>query len=223
MPETKTGLLIVDDEPLIRMSFSLILTEVGCAVRSVEDGLSALAEIRREIPEILISDLNMPGMSGFALLQVVRRRFPQVQVIAMSGAFAGTEVPLGVAADAFFQKGCSPSALLKILESLPDRGRKTPPPPAPSVPIWIARNGQNSSGEAYVTIECPECLRSFPQVLQGTIGSACQTDCIFCGAMVRYAIVPPAELATFKRRDSSAKPKRRFMRKQELKAISSGR
>lgn len=222
MPETKGRLLIVDDEPLIRMSLTETLTEVGYAVRSAEDGLSALAEIRREFPEILISDLNMPGMSGFELLPVIRQRFPGIRVIAMSGTYYGDEALSGVAADAFFQKGCSLGALVKIVESLPWPERKTSTPPAPA-PVWIARNHRNTSGEACVTIECPECLRSFPQVLEDTIGSTCETDCISCGALVRYAIVQPAELSTFKHRQSSAKPKHRFMRKQELKAASSGR
>ena len=55
-----------------------------------EDGFSALAEIRKEVPDILLSDLNMPRMSGFELLSVVRRRFPSIRTIAMSGAFMAT-------------------------------------------------------------------------------------------------------------------------------------
>src|SRR5580658_11019572 len=92
-------LLIVDDEPSIRFSLSCVLAEIGYDVRSAEDGFSALLEIRNEVPEILLSDLNMPGMSGFELLSQVRRQFPAIQTIAMSGAFHGDEVPSGVAAD----------------------------------------------------------------------------------------------------------------------------
>jgi len=43
-------------------------------------------------------------MSGFELLSVVRRRFPAIQLIAMSGAFSGDGIPPGVAADAFMKK-----------------------------------------------------------------------------------------------------------------------
>ena len=89
MPETKASLLIVDDEPSIRESLSFVLTEVGYSVRATEDGFSALIEIQKEIPDIILSDLNMPGMSGFELLSVVRRRFPAIPMIAMSGAFSG--------------------------------------------------------------------------------------------------------------------------------------
>jgi CheY-like chemotaxis protein len=41
-------------------------------VRCAADGLAALVEINQEIPEILLSDLNMPGMSGFELLPLAR-------------------------------------------------------------------------------------------------------------------------------------------------------
>ena len=111
-------LLIVDDEPLIRASLSEVLAELGFSVRSAEDGFSALAEIRKDIPDILLSDLNMPDMSGFKLLSVVHRRFPSIRVIAMSGAFSGDEVPSGVAADAFYQKGCGVRSFLRIIGGL---------------------------------------------------------------------------------------------------------
>ena len=111
-------LLVVDDEPSIRTSMSQVLTEIGYSVRSAQDGFSALVEIRKEIPEIILSDLNMPEMSGFELLSLVRRRYPAIRLIAMSGAFSGDEVPSGVAADAFYQKGSGVRSLLKIISGL---------------------------------------------------------------------------------------------------------
>jgi CheY-like chemotaxis protein len=101
MPGTKASLLIVDDEPSIREFLLWVLTEIGYSVRVAEDGLSALTEIRKEIPDMILSDLNMPGMSGFEIISVVRRRLPAIPVIAMSGTFSGDEAPSGLAADAF--------------------------------------------------------------------------------------------------------------------------
>ena len=124
MLNTKGSLLIVDDESSIRISLSHVLTEIGYSVRIAEDGFSALAEMHQGgVPDILLSDLNMPGMSGFELLSVVRRRFPVIRTVAMSGAFSGDEVPSGVAADAFYQKGSSLGSLLKIMEALPQMAR----------------------------------------------------------------------------------------------------
>ena len=82
MSATPATILIAEDEPLVRTSMSLVLAEAGYSTRLAEDGLSALCQIRREMPEILLSDLNMPGMSGSELLLLVRQRFPAVQTIA---------------------------------------------------------------------------------------------------------------------------------------------
>ncbi len=114
----KANLLVVDDDLSTRTLLSIILTKSAYRVRSAEDGFSALAEIRKEIPDVLISDLNMPGMSGFELLSVVRRRFPTIPVVAMSGAFSGDGVPLGVVADAFYEKASRPARLLQIVEAM---------------------------------------------------------------------------------------------------------
>ena len=119
MVHPKAKILVVDDEQSIRWSMAKILTEIGYQVRCAADGFSALLEMRSEIPDLIVSDLNMPGMLGFELLSVVRRRFPAINVIAMSGAFSGSEVPSGVAADAFYEKGSSVRALLQLIESLP--------------------------------------------------------------------------------------------------------
>src|ERR1035438_4105134 len=180
MLNTKGSLLIVDDESSIRISLSHVLTEVGYSVRIAEDGFSALAEMHQGgVPDLLLSDLNMPKMSGFELLSVVRRRFPVIRTIAMSGSFSGDEVPSGVAADAYYQKGSSVLALLRIMETMPQTERKAPPPTSPDAPLWIHRNTHDFSPDANVTITCPECLRSFSETL-GTGHLKRKTDCIYC-------------------------------------------
>jgi len=108
-------------------------------VRCAADGLAALVEMNEEVPEILLSDLNMPGMSGFELLSAVRRRFPAVRVVAMSGAFSGHQVPDGVTADAFYAKGNGVAVLLKAIESLPVANRQSYE--GPESP-WTQKNGQ---------------------------------------------------------------------------------
>jgi len=104
MPNPKIKLLIVDDDPSIVVLLSQIFTELGHSVRSAQDGLAAFVDIRQDMPDVILSDLNMPGMSGFEFLSVVRRRFPTIYVIAMSGAFLGDGLQAGIAADHFYEK-----------------------------------------------------------------------------------------------------------------------
>ena len=68
MPDPKASILIVEDEELVRTSLAEILKIFGHRVRCAADGFAALVEINEEVPEILLSDLNMPGMFGFELL-----------------------------------------------------------------------------------------------------------------------------------------------------------
>ncbi len=189
------ALLIVDDEPSIQESLSHVLTEIGYRVRSAEDGFSALREMRRQVPDLLLSDLNMPNMSGFELLSVVRRRFPGIRTIAMSGSFSGNEVPSGVTADAFYEKGSSIRSLLKIIGGLALPTRKPVNHAGIPAPLWIQRNGNDATGEPYVMISCPECLRTFHQAVGDSLSLVREARCAHCRTAVYYAVVEPADLA----------------------------
>jgi CheY-like chemotaxis protein len=196
MSDTKSRILIADDDECIRTSMSAMLAEVGYQVSSADDGFSALRKIRRESPEILLSDLNMPGMSGFELLSVVRRRFPAILAIAMSGAFSGNEVPSGVAADAFYQKGSRVSALLQILGTPPQMRRIGSLPSTSWSPILVQPNGSDESGMEHVAITCPECLSVFSQAHESSDRRTHKIDCIYCSYAIQYAIVEPLDQTT---------------------------
>src|SRR5579864_1090209 len=116
---SRPQILLVDDEASIRDSVAMLLTSAGYDVASAKDGFDALLHLKKVIPDVIISDLNMPQMSGFEFLSVVRRRFPELPVIAMSGAYEeGSAVPGGVIADAFYAKGRShPEALFRTVRS----------------------------------------------------------------------------------------------------------
>jgi CheY-like chemotaxis protein len=205
MPETATRILVVEDEQAFRLSISLILTHFGYMVRSAADGFSALYEIRLDMPDILLTDLNMPGMPGVELLAVVWRRFPSIQKIAMSDASFGDEVPPGIAADAFYQKGSTITTLLHIIRALPKREFRAPQPSSVRAPSRIHRIGH----EPWVTIECPECMRSFSQVNRGISGFMRETDCVHCGNSVQYAIVDPPRSLRFQPLDRGTSAKLR--------------
>src|SRR3954447_13182362 len=80
-------ILLVDDEASILESTAKLLGAAGYDVRTAQHGFEALLQLKRETPDVIISDLNMPQMSGFEFLSVVRRRFPEIPVVAVSGAY----------------------------------------------------------------------------------------------------------------------------------------
>jgi CheY-like chemotaxis protein len=192
MQDQKTSILIVEDDESVRTSLTQVFTVIGYRARCAEDGLAALAAMREEVPEVLLSDLNMPRMSGYELLSVVRRRFPAVRVVAMSGLFSGSEIPCGVIADAFYQKGSGMPALLRVMEGWPQPTREES---RTRDPIWIQRNGHDASGGEFVTIACPDCFRTFPQAIDGTANLILDTSCVFCKGSIVYAIVDPIGLS----------------------------
>jgi CheY-like chemotaxis protein len=188
MKEVKASILIVEDEESVRNSLAEVFKCLGYRTRSAADGIAALMQIRQEVPDILLSDLNMPVMSGFELLSIVHRRFPAIYVVAMSGMFTEDPIPSGVTADSFYQKGSGVRELLKVVETrlVPRREHRGMPEP-----IWVQRNGHDASGREFVMIACPECFRTFPQPISGKASLILDTSCAFCHSWILYAVVDP--------------------------------
>jgi CheY-like chemotaxis protein len=116
---SKRQVLVVDDDPSLRDCVARLLESAGYDVASAEDGFGALLQLRNTLPDVIISDLNMPGMSGAELLSVVRRRFPQILTMAMSGAYSDSdELPSDVIADGYYPKGENPEILFGTLAQL---------------------------------------------------------------------------------------------------------
>lgn len=105
MVNSQSRVLIVDDEVTNRELLSEMLALEGYDVVTAQDGLDALDQMAPQLPDVIISDLRMPRMSGFEFLAAVRRKHPDVLLIAISGEFEGHEVPPGVPADAYLPKG----------------------------------------------------------------------------------------------------------------------
>lgn len=189
---SKHEILVVDDDEAIRASLGLLLQSSGYSVSMAINGFDALLELKRSVPTVLLSDLNMPQMSGFEFLSVVRRRFPQISVIAMSGAYeSGDGVPGGVIADAFYSKGNGdPQTLLHtVAEMIRTSAAHAKDHERESAPVWIPCNGKDSHGIPYVVLTCTDCLRSFPlSVMTEDLQKIQETPCLFCPNTVRYVI-----------------------------------
>jgi CheY-like chemotaxis protein len=115
---TQPHILLVEDDPELRSVLAALLSYEGYQVRTSEDGVSALVAMESNLPDVIISDLNMPRMSGFEFLSTVRHNFPSIPLVAMSGAFSGKQTPPGVEADAFYEKASHPVFLTRILRTI---------------------------------------------------------------------------------------------------------
>jgi len=119
-------LLVIDDEPLNQELLAISLSAAGYEVAVAKDGFAALAQMHGALPDLIISDLKMPNMSGFEFLSIARRRFPQIPTIAVSGEFHPPIEPLGVIADAFLSKPFSLDELQAKIAGCQGRGERSP-------------------------------------------------------------------------------------------------
>jgi CheY-like chemotaxis protein len=196
---SKRQILVVDDEPSVRETLALLLISAGYDVSTAGDGFGALLQLRKMLPDVLVTDLDMPDMSGFELLSVVRRRFPRMSTLAMSGGYTGDEVPPEVIADSFYAKGGHAKDLFRTLERLI---RSAPARDSAHereiAPVWVPRNGNDSHGIPYVMLTCTECLRVFPlTVIEQNAGQVLEIPCPFCRATSSYIIQPSNGAHTF--------------------------
>lgn len=84
-------LLIVDDEANIRRMLARLLEAEGYRTAAVADGRAALAAIEAEEPDAVLLDLAIPEPDGLAVLRTVRRDFPSLPIVMMSGRASLTD------------------------------------------------------------------------------------------------------------------------------------
>jgi two-component system nitrogen regulation response regulator GlnG len=75
---------VIDDDRSIRWVFEKALTREGIPFKTFGVAQEALAELERDAPQVLVSDIRMPGTSGLELLQSVKAKHPQLPVIIMT-------------------------------------------------------------------------------------------------------------------------------------------
>ena len=177
-------ILIVDDEPSTRESAGIILESEGYEVLTASEGLDALHALSKSLPDLIISDLNMPRMSGFEFLAIVRKRFPHIATIAVSGEYITSKTP-SILADAFLQKGQYSveelfQEVAKLLASSPIRSEREK---SDIAPLFVPRDEAG-----FLIITCPKCLRPNKLAAMRLNGGIHQTTCNSCHAPVKFEI-----------------------------------
>jgi CheY-like chemotaxis protein len=178
-------ILVVDDEPLIRQTARQILESEGYEVLTAADGLDGLNALSKSLPDLIVSDLNMPRMSGFEFLGIVRKRFPHIATIAVSGEYIQVGNPGGILADAFLQKGQYTieelfQEIAKLLGASPIRSEREK---SDIAPLFVPRDNAG-----YLIITCPKCLRPNKLEAMSLNGGLHQTACQSCGTPVKFEI-----------------------------------
>lgn len=113
---TMAQILIVDDNSALRSALERYLRTQSHLATSVPDARSALEMLEGMQPDVLVTDLRMPGMDGADLLRSLQSREIDVPVIMMSGADVRPEESAG--AVLVLQKPFGPASLLEAIHSV---------------------------------------------------------------------------------------------------------
>ncbi|CZF77306.1 MULTISPECIES: response regulator [Grimontia] len=84
--------LIVEDDPVFSRIIGSFLRKEGCVVREAGNGLDGLKALREGIPDLLLSDLSMPVMTGLEFVEEVSMEYPMLPVIVISGTGGMSDV-----------------------------------------------------------------------------------------------------------------------------------
>lgn len=112
------SVLIIDDEPDIREVTAITLEDAGYVVATAADGEAGLARCESHSPQIVITDIRMPGMDGLQVLETVKQRHTDIEVIVAT-AFGEMETAiraLQLDASDFITKPIHTDALMVALE-----------------------------------------------------------------------------------------------------------
>jgi two-component system, sensor histidine kinase ChiS len=121
---TPTGpmILAVDDDASTLRVIEMLLERNGYTVRTAPTGEQALTVLRETVPAVMILDVNMPGMSGFDVCQVIKRddRFSKIPVILLTAEGSPQDYKTGHDAGAviYMVKPFKPERLLQVIRLL---------------------------------------------------------------------------------------------------------
>lgn len=105
-PARILNVLVVDDDPLILTVVDLMVRHAGHTVRTVAGAVEALDVLADQPADVLVSDIRMPGMDGLMLARMVRKDYPMIPIILMTGYLSeysnGSASQIGV--DAILRK-----------------------------------------------------------------------------------------------------------------------
>src|SRR5512137_968594 len=136
---------IIEDDVLLRQNLKLLLSgETGISVVSVySNAEEALAGIKRSCPEILLTDIGLPGMSGIELIRVLKDRMPKLEIMAHT-VFDDRETvfsAIKAGASGYILKGSTPRELIDALHTLAKGGS----PMSPKIARKVIREFQDET------------------------------------------------------------------------------
>jgi len=133
MPEK---ILVVDDDPDMRDAITIILESRGYQIVTAQDGVEALANLKAEKPDLMMLDLLMPKMDGFAVLKELQdarwSKYREIPILILSSVREEAsrrryelETALTLEVDDYVEKPIAPDILLERVEKILHKKKKS--------------------------------------------------------------------------------------------------
>lgn len=127
-------ILLIDDDSAVREATRMVLGDAGHQVLEAVSGLRIEEIIDGEKPELILTDMLMPDRDGVETILALRRRYPRLRIIAMSGGGTRGDLDLGVAkklgVSATLAKPYEPERLLSLITEIIAGPDPQPRPPS---------------------------------------------------------------------------------------------
>ena len=81
----KNRILIVDDDEVVRWSYLRSLESISCQVAAASDGEEALQTMEQNAFDVVLLDMRMPGQDGLAVLRTIKQKWPESEVVIITG------------------------------------------------------------------------------------------------------------------------------------------
>ena len=113
-------ILIADDQADVRSALGLLLMHEPDleVVAEATDAVGVLLAAEKQLPNLILLDWELPGVSSASLVRALRSQWPQLRVIALSSLPEARRAAVSAGVDAFVDKGDPPDALLAALRRL---------------------------------------------------------------------------------------------------------
>ena len=114
-----TKILLVDDEPLLLESLEIILSYAGDyeVTGKAGNGVEALSLLKKDVPDVMLVDLNMPGMGGIELIPKVHAEYPEIKIIVLTTFYDEKSIAHAIAGGAcgYLLKDSGKDAILNAI------------------------------------------------------------------------------------------------------------
>ena len=167
----KQIILVVDDDVRMRIGVAEVLSRGGYEVEQASDGRAGLDALTRRLPDLVVSDMRMPGMSGSELLARIQERWPGLPVVLITayGTVEDAVSAMKCGAREFLTKPFSPQDLLHLVRGILEDGLAEPTSRPPSANRAILT--RSPALQRVIEIGAGVAASRAPVLLQGESGT----------------------------------------------------